>query len=327
MGTGHWGIVRSILSADLSKETLQYVRLMVSPQQGAISDRLTGKMKNHIMFVSNDSVAQFFGIESYENVPEAVDFSFTIVDDMKSYDFTDGEIYYLENYIYLTVPKSGLIRIFNMTNQTKQTTQSPSYFKTEDIDENQPWFWEAPVTYPISSFYYTPDKGLCGHSYVTSESYQLFTGGSFNGQDIDANGTFAYDDVGDRTQSKMSDELWIEGYIAQNTILNASVIQDLDANAQTQVMPIDGSDGSIVAYGTGAHALGKNNLGTQPLGGAVTSTVTRPAWFHVAKTFAPNSFYLQSVSFATKGVDLAWELITFGTSSEFTTEGNNDITQ
>jgi len=159
MGTGHWGIIRSILSADLSKETIEYIRMMVSPQQGAISGRLTGKMKNHIMFVSNDKVAQFFGIESFKNVPEAVDFSYTIVDDMKSYDFTDGEIYYLENYIYVTVPKSGLIRIFNMTNQTKQTTQSPSFYKTEDIDESQPWFWEAPITYPISGMYYTPDKG------------------------------------------------------------------------------------------------------------------------------------------------------------------------
>jgi len=286
-----------------------------------------GKMKNHIMFVGNDSTAQFFGIESYQNVPEAIDFSFTIVDDMKSYDFTDGQIYYNENYIYLTVPKSGLIRIFNMTNQTKQTTQSPSYFKTEDVDENQPWFWEAPVTYPISGFYWTPDLGLCGHSYVTSESYQLFTGGSFNGQDIDTNATFAPDDKTDRTASKASDEIWVEGYIQQNTVLNVSVIGDLDAAATTQTVTIDGSDATIVAYGAGAHSLGKNNLGSQPLGGAQLNTATRPAWFHVAKTYNETPFYLEQVSFSTKGVDLGFEIICFGTNASFTSEGNNDITQ
>jgi hypothetical protein len=44
----------------------------------------------------------------------------------------------------------------------------------EDVTK-QPWFWEAPVTYPISGFYVVNGE-LYGHSYTTSESYKLFTG-------------------------------------------------------------------------------------------------------------------------------------------------------
>ena len=324
-GTDTWAVIRSTLSADLTSEKQEHIRLNVSPLQAAKSGRLVSKMKNHIIFVGCDNVANFFGYTSFQNVPELVDFSHTIIDDQSSYDFTDGSIYYANNYIYEAIPKAGLVRIFNMTDQSQE--QTSSIRGIEDVDADQPWFWEAPVTYPISGFYRDPAGNLCGHGYNASESYTLFTGGRFNGQDITANATFAFDAHGDRTQSKGSDELYVEGYIKQNTILNATIAGDLDAFQTTQTKPIDGSDNTIVAYGSGAHSIGKNNLGSQPLGGAQTSTSTLPAWFHVIKTYNEVQSYLEQVSFSSKGVDLDWSLITFGTNAQMTTEGNNQIRQ
>lgn len=322
-GTNTWGIIRSTLSADLTKETLQYIRLKVSALQGAQSAKMVSKMKNEIMFIGHDNVANFLGLMSYQFVAAIVDFSYPIVDDMSSYDMTDGSVFYYENFALVAVPKAGLFRMYNMTDQTGQYTSF-----TRDMEDvtKQPWFWEAPITFPLSGFY-TVDGDLYGHSYTTSESYKLFTGGSLNGQNIIGNATFAFDDKGDRTQSKASDELWAEGYISQNTILTATVASDLDAAQQTQTITIVGSDSSIVAFGGGAHSLGKNNLGSQPLGGAAVLASALPAWFHVAKTYNEQSFYLEQVSFETNGVDLDWELITFGTNAKFTNEGNNDITQ
>lgn len=324
-GLSTWAVIRATLSSDLTKETLEHIRMKVSYLQGAKSERLVSKMKNHIIFVGNDNVANFLGYLSYQYVPETVDFSYPIIEDQSSYDFTDASIFYHKNYIYETIPKSGIIRVFNMTDQTKETTSSIR--GVEDVDSDQPWFWEAPITYPVSGFYVTPDKGLCGHSYTTSESYQLFTGGSLNGQQIDANATFSFDDKGDRTQSKASDELWVEGLIKQNTILTANVLGDLDAFQTSQTVTVNGNDNTIVAYGAGGHAIGKNNLGSQPLGGTQTSTNTLSAYFHVAKTYVETPCYLEGISFYTKGIDLDWELITYGTNSKMTNEGNNEITQ
>lgn len=333
-GLSYWSIIRltvTITSASdgtqTGSEQLDLITLKAATLGAAQSGRLAGKMKNHLMFIANDNVANFLGWISFQYVPETVDFSYPIIDDMNSYDFTDASIYYQKNYIYLALPKEGIIRIYNMTDQTKQTTMS-TYHPYEDVDvANQPWFWEAPVTYPVSGFYYTPDKGLCAHSYTTSESYQIFTGGSLNGQEIDANATFSYDDKGDRTQTKGSTELYAEGYIQQNTVLAASVTGDLDAFAVTQTVTIDGANTATAAFGGGAHSLGKNNLGSQPLGGANTVVSTLPAWFHVIKTYDESPYYLEQISFSTKGVDLDWELITFGTNAEFTNEGNNAITE
>jgi hypothetical protein len=324
-GRNRWAVIRATLSTDLTAEKQEHIRLKSSPLQGARGERLVGKMKNHIMFVGYDNVANFMGYTSFEQVPEMIDFSWKIVDDMKSYDFTDGSIFYYKNYIYIAIPKAGIIRVYNMTDQTQQSAQSP--YKLDDIDPNQPWFWEAPITYPLSGFYVDGNGDLFGHSYTSSESYKLFTGGSLNGQQIDAKANFAYQDYGDRTQSKGSNELWVEGYISQNTSLNATVISDLAAFQTTQTTVINGNDSAIVAYGAGGHSLGTSSLGSQPLGGYNTSLSTLPAWFHVAKTYIQGSFFLEAVSFSTKGIDLKWEIICYGTNASMTNEGNNNITQ
>lgn len=119
-GLSTWGVIRATLSSDLTKETLQHIRLKSSPLQGAKSARLMGNMKNHIMFVGNDNTANFLGYLSYKFVPTIVDFSAPIIDDMNSYDFTDGAIYHHRNYVYIAIPKAGLIRIYNMTNQDSE---------------------------------------------------------------------------------------------------------------------------------------------------------------------------------------------------------------
>jgi len=307
-----------------ASEKTEFNILKTASLQGAKSERLAGKMKNNIMFIANDNSANFFGRTSYQFVPAMTDFSFPIIDDMNAYDFTDGQIFYHKNYVYITVPASGVILIYNMTDQTNQ--QSSYVREFEDVSK-QPWFWEAPVGYPISGFYVTPDKGLCGHSYTTSESYQLFTGGSFNGQNIDANLTFCYDDKGERTQTKGSDEIWIEGYIKQNTELSCTVAGDLDAFQTSQTVVVDGSDSTVVSYGGGGGSLGTVPLGSGSLGGTDTTTSSLPAWFHVIKTYPQVPFYLEKISFETLGVDLDWKLLSYGTNARITAEGNNKITQ
>ena len=322
-GTSQWSIIRSTLSSDLTSETLQHIRLKTAPLQGAMSERLAAKMKNHIIFAAADNTINALGYISYQYVPVMQDISYPIIDDQNSYDLSNGSIFYHKNYIYEAVPEHGLIRIYNMTDQTQE--QFSNYNPIEQIDAQQPWFWEAPIGYPISGFYVTETGDLYGHSFTTSESYKLFTGGSFNGQDITAQAVFAFDDKEDRTQNKGSNEVWIEGYIQQNTDLMCTIAGDLDTFQTSQTVTVEGDDSSYVAYGSGANAIGKNHLGAAPLGGSTPSN-SLPAWFHVAKTYVQVPSYLEQISFYSKGVDLMWKLLCFGTNAKPTVEGNNSIT-
>jgi len=321
-GESTWAVIRATLSSDLTKETLEHIRLKLSEKQGAQSGKLMSKMKNHIMFVGNDNTACFLGYLSYKFVPTIVDFSYPIVDDMNSYDFTDASIFYYRNYVYIAIPQHGLVRVYNMTDQTVE--QFSGAKALEDVTQ-QPWFWEAPIAYPISGFYVV-DGDIYGHSFTNSESYKLFDGGTFNGQDITANATFAYNSMEDRTQSKGCNEIYVEGYIKQNTALSVTIAGDIDSFRTSQTVTIDGQ-GQYVALGGGGNSLGDSPLGVQTLGGATTvSGETLPAWFHVSKTFVQVPFYQQQITFRTQGPDLQWELLCFGTNSYPTVEGNNYFT-
>lgn len=276
------------------------------------------------MFVDNSNAANFLGYLSYKFVPTIADFSAPIVNDMASYDFTDASIFYYRNYIYIAIPKNGIVREYNMTDQGSQ--QFSGGKALEDVTQ-QPWFWEAPITYPISGFY-TVNGELYGHSYTTSESYKLFTGGTFNGQQIDANATFAFNDEGGRTQTKTSSGIWVEGYIKQNTILSCDIAGDLDSFRVTQTAEINGNDNTIVAFGGGGNSLGDSSLGVQTIGGSANTVGANslPAWFHVIKTYPPQPFFQEQITFRTKGLDLQWELLAYGTNAAFTNEDSNSIT-
>jgi hypothetical protein len=327
MGKDRWAIVRSTLSGDNAKERLDLIRLKSAPLQGTMTERLCAKMKNHIIFIGNDNVLNAMGYMSYQYVPVMQDLSYPIINDMNSYDFSNGSVFFHKNYIFVAIPAEGIIRMYNMTDQTTQ--QYSNYGPIEDIDSKNPFFWEAPIGYPMSGFYEV-DGEIYGHGFNTSESYKLFEGGSFNGQEIDANATLATTDLGDRTQSKGSNEVWVEGYIKQNTILACTVSGDLDSFMTSQTVFINGADAAIVALGGGA---GKSPLGTDPLGGVLGGSGSGqngeflPAWFHVSKTYVQQPYYLETISFNTKGIDLQWELLTWGTNARFTNEGNNHITQ
>lgn len=322
-GLSGWAVIRATLSSDLTKETLEHIRLKTSDLMGAKSGRLACKAKNHIAFVANDNTSNFLGYLSYKFVPTMVDFSYTITNDVQSYDYTDGSIFSYKNYIYEAIPQHGLIRIYNMTDQTAE--QFSGAKALEDVTQ-QPWFWEAPVAYPLSGFY-TADGEIYGHSFTTSESYKLFEGGDFNGQSITAVAAFAYDDQGDRTQKASSNEIYVEGYIKQNTDLTCQINGDLDARMTSQTVVIAGDDPSTVAFGGGGNSLGDSPLGVQTLGGATTvvSEATLPAWFNVIPTYSATPAHLEQVVFYTQGVDLQWELLAFGTNSKFATEGNGFI--
>ena len=340
-GVNNWSVVRTSLvgldpTSTNSYEILENIQMKTSYNAGAISERLVSKMKNHIIYIDNNNVAEFMGYISYQNVPETVDFSYPIIKDMNVYDFTGGQIFYYNNYIFVSVPKSGIIRIFNMTDQTKETTSSIRGI--EDVDPTQPWFWEVPITYPIAGFYCVDGK-IYGHGYTNSESYLLFNGGTFNGQSINAIAAFGYDDLGDRTQAKGSNQIWVDGYISQNTVLNVTINEDLDAFLQSQTVQINGSDSSIVGFGTSDHSLGAVDIGSNPHGEDLappypdedtsinTPDYQLPPYFHVVKTYVQNWYHLEQVVFQTNGADLAWEIISFGTNKKFTNEGNNSITQ
>lgn len=278
-------------------EQVNALPLKTGRQQGARSQAFVSHMKNNLIMVTNETTIDMLGrLENFFGTPMTRNISDSIKLDIDSYDFTNGSIFYFQYYIYVAVPVEGLVLAYNISTNN----------------------WESPQTLPISRFYIV-DGELYGHSYATSESYKLFTGYAdrvyegFAGFPIQAIATFSYQNYGTRYSYKDANMFYIEGYINANTIMTATLTNEIDGCASTRTFTVDGSDTQIVCIPSSQSSLGKVSLGKQKLGGSSAVSVQNlPPKFRVEKTFASIDFFECSMSFSILGTDNRFELLAFG---------------
>ncbi len=304
-GDSFWYTLTSTLSSDLQNEVISVTPLKTTTAQGALSQEAVSHRKNDVVMITNEPTMDTLGrVEQVLGTPQTMNISNSIKIDFDSYDFADCSIFYFRYFIYIAVPKEGLVRIFNLANNA----------------------WEAPQTIPVSRFYIV-DGELYGHGYNSSESYKLFVGYAdrvytgFAGYPIQANAVFSYEQYGSRSALKRGNGLYVEGYITPNTILTCMITYELDGCATTQTFEVNGSDTQIVCIPNTEGSLGKTSLGKQKLGGAGSNSLTGlPPKFRVEKTFPNKNFFECSVSFSVLGVDNRFELLAFGLNNGFASE-------
>lgn len=299
-GRDLWYNVNFSLQTSTVETTYEQVnaqKLKTGRQQGAFSQACASHMKNNIIVVTKETTIDLIGrLENYFGTPQTKNISDSIKLDVDSYNFDDASIFYHRFYIYVAVPKEGIVLVFNLATNS----------------------WESPQTLPISRFYIV-DGDLYGHSYNTSESYKLFTGyadrvyAGFEGYPIDAVASFSYQNFGSRTDYKRANALYMEGYVNQNTIINCTLTYELDGCATVRTFDINGSDTQIVCIPPVSGSLGKESLGKSKLGGAWSSSLTGlPPKFRVQKTFTNTDFFESSLSLSIRGADQRFELLSFG---------------
>lgn len=278
-------------------EQVNAQKLKTGRQQGAFSQACASHMKNNIIVVTKETTIDLIGrLENYFGTPQTKNISDSIKLDVDSYNFDDASIFYHRFYIYVAVPKEGIVLVFNLATNS----------------------WESPQTLPISRFYIV-DGDLYGHSYNTSESYKLFTGYAdrvytgFEGYPIDAVASFSYQNFGSRTDYKRANALYMEGYVNQNTTIDCTLTYELDGCATVRTFSVNGSDTQIVCIPPVGGSLGKESLGKSKLGGAGSSSLTGlPPKFRVQKTFTNTDFFESSLSLSIRGADQRFELLSFG---------------
>ena len=308
-------------TAGTATEQLEIKPLRTGRLQGAFQEKAVSRVKNGVAYLGNDAVVNILGQVSNQYVPELTDLSFSIINDMSGYNLTGAAIFYHRNFIYLTIPRHGIIRAYNRTDPQRE-------------------YWEAPIGYPITDFYVTDDGELGGHGYAVSESYLLFTGHRFRANPTDegfpiaAIATFApyphkngYGNI-DRVHTKTTEELWIDGYMSSNTTLDVGLICNLDGCSVTKPKTVVGSNTKITCPVTEGGSFGDSPFGTNILGDGLV-VPTRPPYFNVIPTFdkTNNVYRFEQVYMSSYGIDYEWEIISFGTDSVQSKEDNNDIRQ
>ncbi len=300
-GKEYWYKTSFVLSSDNVHQLFQILPLKTGSQQAAQSQSLISKMKNQVIFVSNEPTMDSLGrVEQILGTPQAMNMSDPIKLDFDSYDFTDGSVYYFRYFIYVAVPKEGLVRVFNLVKN----------------------YWEAPQILPVGKFA-TIGGELYGHGYGVAETYKMFSGYNDNGRSMEAIARFSFINAGTRTALKNQIEFYTEGYITSNTDITLGLQYDLDGCATNTEFTMNGNDGQFVCIGglNEDDSLGKVSLGKRAFGGAgsFASSQNLPPKFRWIKTFPQTDFFEYQPTLSSIGIDQRWEILALGAGTQMST--------
>lgn len=231
------------MSQDLTNELVRMIKLDTATSSGIIATNAITAIKKATAYISREPA-----LDTISNIEKAdasaVPISDLIKNDFDAYNFTNAHLKYWKRSIYIALPAEGIVLIYDLVRK----------------------LWQPPQYIPVSRFAIIDDM-LYGHSSLTNETYQLFTGTNDNGAFIPQVARFAYNNGGRRDRLKNMNEYWSDGYISPNGVLNLNLNVGFGGSIAKKVMPIKGSDTDIVIPLTGS-MLGDEPLGATPIGGA-----------------------------------------------------------
>lgn len=295
-GDDFWFQTVLTTSDDNTREILTVKRLKTSPQQGALGQSAIGKIKNFIVFVSNEPTLDFLGNVENINVQQSLPISDPIKTEFENLTLTLlPHIKYYKNNIYITVPSDSKMLIFN-------------------LDKG---YWEAPWVLPAGRLAIIDDE-LYLHSNTTGQTFKLFQGYNDNGNPIEAKARFSYMNYGDRVNMKNHTEWFTEGYITPSTELTREVFYELDGSDGSATETILGTPSDIIFSSSSDGSLGKSSLGKVSLGGGGLGTTLNK--FRVIHGTVKNNFFEEFVEYRTNEVDQQWEILAFGSDTTISSD-------
>jgi len=298
-GNDQWYRVIFEMSSDLLNETLFVKRLSTTAQEGAVSQQAVAKIKNNVVYISKEPTLDTLGRVQDVDTPQATNISDSIKSDFDSYDFSNVDLKYYKNNLYVALPSEGVVLIYNIAKG----------------------FWEAPQTLPIRRFAII-DGELYGHSSNVKETYKLFSTYNDNENPIEAVARFSYQDFGARAVLKNFDEHFTEGYISTGTDLELTLKYDYEGFTAISEFKIEGDDDAILFQPPATAGLGKTSLGKEPLG-STQDEIPALAKFRQKDTTLKQDFFELQVEYKTNQSGARWELLSFGNNTYVS--GNDSI--
>jgi len=255
------------------------------------------------VWVSNNK--ELVELGQVENLPstQAIAISDPIKPDFINADFTNGEIEFWRNDIFITAPPDGKLFIFDLSKR----------------------FWQPPQILGMRRLSVFGDI-LYGHAQSVAETYKLFTGLNDNGNPIEAKAHFAYVNGGRRDTLKNFDRYMTELYLASNTKLTVSILYEWMGAKGITTYELDGSTQTFLFNPVADASLGVNPLGTNPLGGLTSSAEDLPKYRRF-KPIVPTDNFEYQVRFESDGTDNAWQLLAHGANTRLSQNVPVKITQ
>lgn len=293
--------VTSNMTADGQGETFKVVKLRSGPGQAPISANAIVRVKNGIIIITQEHTVDW--LTNIQNIatPQSLPLSDPIKNDFDSYDLTGVTGKYINNQLYIAIPAENIVRIY-------------------DFDKA---LWFPPQDIPVS-FFSIIDNHLYGHSNSSNVSYKLEDGLTDDGVAIDFVAAFAYRQYGERTKYKSHDELYSELYMS--SVTNVTVTQLFEYGGSEQIIEsvISGLDTELIYAPAYDSSLGKNPLGSSPLGSTI-SDVSELNKYRCITTSKKVDYFESQVIFSSSDKNAQFEILAHGPNMQMSTNTPRSI--
>jgi hypothetical protein len=259
---------------------------------------------NEIFFVTPDN--QIMSIQRVENVdfPQIVPISSAIQNtvDSMNFDSMTGIVYKDQAYFSckstVDAQANDTTLIWNIREKT----------------------WDSPIIGWNVNDYAVYDDGTGENLYlgesISPNIYKLSEEIIDDTFEVKANWRSKQFDFGMPYSQKSINDLYIQGYIAQNTTLTIKLLLDEDGFTQTFSTDFSGDESDYIFNGNNSNAFGLSPFGAYRFGSYDETTNMKPFRIYLNKNFRPLPFYNTQIDFSSEGLNEKWEITYFGFSVE-----------
>ena len=286
-------------------ENVTVKKLKNAPYQGAKEKDLVANIKNSVVFISWERTLEELGRVERIETPQSKPLSDPIKPDFNEYDFAGGDIRYWKNQVFITIPLSGILLIYDIANG----------------------WWQPPQNIPVSKLSVYDNK-LIGHSRDVSESYELFPEGIYSdlGNPVNMQAVFSYRSFGEREVFKAFDEYYTEGLISGSTKLTLTLDYEYEGSEGKKSFEIRGDDPKITFGLNVGGGLGSLPLGQATLGSA-SEAPSEKKKFRIVHGMRELPFYELRTTYSTTDTNAQFEIIAHGPQVRMSQNQNNAITK
>jgi len=290
-------------------ESIRVKKLETAYGQGAISPDCFVKVKNGILYISNEPAIDFLG-----NVEQIAGSQSTPVSDsikrlLTSIDLTGAQGVYTQNYVLYLLPAANMLLMYDM----------------------QRAFWQPPQIVSGNSISIIGGRPHI-HSAITDETYLLFSGLNDNGAPISKAAYTNVDTYGTRTKKKIYDEVFVEALVNGGaTNVQATLASGYQGAANLQTFTFGYNDADrfveVPALPTG---IGTASIGSVPLGSLFTDPTIDPEIGDLKKIYKVSSTniletFTHQMIFSNDEIDSYFEIIVYGTNARAANDNNMEI--
>lgn len=296
---GEWSLVQTILSADLLSETVSLTPLKQSGALKVIYPYMTGHINDDLVYVSVDKRLNTLGRQQFLEKPQSGYLSEVVDIDFQTSTFVGGRIKYLDKRLYVSSPENGAMHCYDTHHK----------------------YWVPPKTFPEVGILSIVGNDLICHSNVRNQSFTMFTNSAGdNGQGYEVTVRTPYTALGNRWNSKFSNQSFVEGYVTGNPKLIFTVYSGV--NGCGGIFPHDVDP--VMCVAPDRAPFGEGEFGSHSFGSDLD--IPTNYFNEISKKFAPvMQYYFISLELSCIAKSHTWQLLSMGMNGMWSESGNNTL--